>query len=130
MRKKADFIAKHLNGFLPEEYVLERDKLLRLSMVDLVDRLYHLFQLHNLPTENAYISTFYDTLNDYLSNNTSDIDDFIKEWDDNLCGVNIQTEDVDGIRILTIHKSKGLEFDNVVIPFCDWELEKWTTIFG
>lgn len=127
--KKADFIAKHLNGFLPEEYVLERDKLLRLSMVDLVDRLYHLFQLHNLPTENAYISTFYDTLNDYLSNNTSDIDDFIKEWDDNLCGVNIQTEDVDGIRILTIHKSKGLEFDNVVIPFCDWELEKWTTIF-
>ena len=26
--------------------------------------------------------------------------------------------------MITIHKSKGLEYDNVLIPFCDWELEK------
>ncbi len=127
--KKVAFIGKHLNASLPREYVMERERLLRLSLVDLIDRLYSLFQLHQLPTENAYISTFYDTLNDYLHNNPADIDDFIKEWDDNLCSVNIQTEDVDGIRILTIHKSKGLEFENVLIPFCDWELEKRNTIF-
>ena len=29
----------------------------------------------------------------------------------------------DGIRIISIHKSKGLEFDNVIIPFCDWANE-------
>jgi ATP-dependent exoDNAse (exonuclease V) beta subunit len=27
------------------------------------------------------------------------------------------------VRILSIHKSKGLEFKHVIIPFCDWRLE-------
>ena len=30
----------------------------------------------------------------------------------------------DAIRLITIHKSKGLEFDAVIIPFCDWPLCK------
>ena len=30
---------------------------------------------------------------------------------------------IDGIRILSIHKSKGLEFPTILIPFCDWKLE-------
>ena len=33
---------------------------------------------------------------------------------------------MDGIRILSIHKSKGLEFHSVLIPFCDWKLENET----
>ena len=33
-------------------------------------------------------------------------------------------ENQDAIRLLTIHKSKGLEFDAVIIPFCDWPLCK------
>ena len=35
----------------------------------------------------------------------------------------IQSTETNGIRILSIHKSKGLEFDHVIIPFCDWRLE-------
>lgn len=30
---------------------------------------------------------------------------------------------MNGIRLLTVHKSKGLEFDNVILPYCDWALE-------
>lgn len=33
------------------------------------------------------------------------------------------SEEVDAVRILTIHKSKGLEFKTVIIPFCAWELD-------
>ena len=33
------------------------------------------------------------------------------------------SEEVDAIRILTIHKSKGLEFKYVILPFCEWELD-------
>lgn len=32
-------------------------------------------------------------------------------------------ENINAIRILTIHKSKGLQFPVVMIPFCDWELD-------
>ena len=28
------------------------------------------------------------------------------------------------MRILSIHKSKGLEYNYVICPFCDWQLEK------
>ena len=28
-----------------------------------------------------------------------------------------------GVQLMTIHKSKGLEFHTVLIPFCDWKLE-------
>ena len=30
-------------------------------------------------------------------------------------------------RILTIHKSKGLEFKVVIIPYCDWEMDHEST---
>ena len=29
----------------------------------------------------------------------------------------IESDSTDGIRILTIHKSKGLEYKNVIVPF-------------
>ncbi len=29
-----------------------------------------------------------------------------------------------GVRILTIHKSKGLDFHTVFIPYCNWDIEK------
>ena len=36
----------------------------------------------------------------------------------------IQSDETIGIRIFSIHKSKGLEYEHVIIPFCDWLLEK------
>ena len=41
-----------------------------------------------------------------------------------MCSKAIESDDVEGIRLITIHKSKGLEYDNVIIPFCDWPLER------
>jgi ATP-dependent exoDNAse (exonuclease V) beta subunit len=41
----------------------------------------------------------------------------------------IETPDCDGVRILTIHKSKGLEFKHVIIPYCNWKLELKSTLW-
>lgn len=113
-----------LRYFLPSGYVDKFESLLRLSLVDLVDEIYSLFNLGCLEGQSAYVCTFYDTLNEYLRDHPADIDDFIEEWEDTLSSNTIQSDEVDGIRLITIHKSKGLEYDNVLIPFCDWELEK------
>lgn len=119
-----DAVAAQLNNWLPSDFVGKRDDLLQMAMIDLVDYLYLKFGLKNLSQQNAYISTFYDVLNNYLRDNPVDIDDFLKEWEDNLSKTTIQSDEANGIRILTIHKSKGLEFTNVILPYCDWELEK------
>lgn len=113
-----------LKSFLPSGYIDKFESLLRLSLVDLVDEIYSLFNLGCLEGQSAYVCTFYDTLNEYLRDHPADIDDFIEEWEDTLSSNTIQSDEVDGIRLITIHKSKGLEYDNVLIPFCDWELEK------
>ena len=119
-----DASTNDIKSFLPNDYVDNFESLLRLSLVDLVDEIYSLFNLGCLEGQSAYVCTFYDTLNEYLRDHPADIDDFIEEWEDTLSSNTIQSDEVDGIRLITIHKSKGLEYDNVLIPFCDWELEK------
>ena len=109
---------------LPSNYIEQFKQLPNLSLIDLVDQLYEMFGLKELEGQSAYVCAFYDTLNEYLRDNPADIDDFIEEWEDTLSSNTIQSDEVDGIRLITIHKSKGLEYDNVLIPFCDWELEK------
>jgi len=82
-----------------------------------------------LENESAYICGFYDQLAKFLTDNVADIEAFLTAWDDNIHRKTIQSDASDGIRLMTIHKSKGLEYDNVIIPFCDWKLEKTSLIW-
>ena len=112
-----------LDELLPEAYCQHTDELLQLPLYELVERLYAIFQLERLDEQSAYISAFYDQLNQFTQDNTTDIDAFVHEWNETLCSKTIQGNVGDGVRILSIHKSKGLEFNHVLIPFCDWRLE-------
>jgi ATP-dependent exoDNAse (exonuclease V) beta subunit len=65
----------------------------------------------------------------FLHDNVASIEHFLNEWDENLYKKTIQSDESDGIRIISIHKSKGLEFPHVIIPLCDWQLERSDTIW-
>jgi len=112
-----------LDDMLPEAFTQHTIDLLQMPLYEMVERLYAIFQLHRLNEQSAYICAFYDQLNKFTQDNTTDIDAFIREWEETLCSKTIQADITDGVRILSIHKSKGLEFDHVLIPFCDWKLE-------
>lgn len=122
-------LRKTLDAHLPEKFVKKTSLLRNMPLLDLVDTLFSLFSLEMLKNQSAYVCLFYDKLNDYLRDRPADIDDFLDEWENTLSQKTIQSDEVDGIRIMTIHKSKGLEFDNVIIPFCDWQLEKNYTLW-
>ena len=113
-----------LDSHLPEDYIAHFDQLLSLPLYDLVERLYAIFGLESLDTQSAYVSAFYDRLSDYVNENATDISDFLREWDETLCSKTIQSDENEGVRIFSIHKSKGLEYDHVIIPFCDWTIER------
>lgn len=108
---------------LPQEFVTSRTELLSMPLIDLAERLYGLFRLDRLGDQNAYVCAFFDQLSNYLKRHVAGITDFLEEWDENLCSKSIHSAEVNGIRLLTVHKSKGLEFDNVILPYCDWALE-------
>jgi ATP-dependent exoDNAse (exonuclease V) beta subunit len=124
------FIKDHsLDSLLPEDFLQQASPLLHLPLYELAEKLYKIFQLERLKDESAYVCTFYDQLNKFTLDNSTDIDAFVSEWEETICSKTIQSIATDGIRILSIHKSKGLEFDHVIIPFCDWKLEHSDIIF-
>ena len=98
--------------------------LLTMPLYELAERLHAIFELERLNEQSAYVFAFYDQLASYVNDNTADIDSFLAAWDESICGKTIQSEETNGVRILSIHKSKGLEYNYVICPFCDWQLEK------
>ena len=113
-----------LDKLLPEAYTNHFEELMNLSLYELTERLYTIFELHRLEGQSAYLCAFWDQLLDFTSENATGIDAFVTEWQESLCSKTIQSDEINGIRLLSIHKSKGLEFDHVIIPFCDWQLER------
>ena len=118
-----------LDDLLPDGFLQQVPSLLHLPLYELAERLYKIFQLERLRDESAYVCAFYDQLNKFTLDNSTDIDAFVHEWEETICSKTIQSVATDGIRILSIHKSKGLEFDNVIIPYCDWKLEHNDILF-
>ena len=114
------YLIKVAGRSLPDD----TEALLRLPLYELVEQLFIHFELNRFDDQSAYVCAFYDQLADYTADNGTDIDSFLHEWDENLCAKTIQSDELSGIRLISIHKSKGLEFDNVICPFCDWQLEK------
>ncbi len=111
-----------LDRHLPESFSAHTDELRQLPLCELVERLYAIFRLDEIPEQEGYLCAFFDAVSDYSSTHPSELADFVAYWDETLFKKTIPVGEVDGIRILTIHKAKGLEYHTVLIPFCDWTL--------
>lgn len=111
--------------YLPHEYTDGADALKKFPLYDLVEKIISIFHIDLATGDSAYICAFFDCLSGYISDMSADVAGFLKEWDDNLHSNKIQTDEIAGVQIISVHASKGLEFDNVIIPFCDWKLEKY-----
>ena len=124
---------KYLGGEeLPAKWKQHRTQYLEMPLFDLTECLFSelkMGEVEDMTQQDAYICAFYDKLNKYLVDNSSDIDAFLKEWDNSIHEKSIHSDSDGGIRFLTIHKSKGLEYDHVIMPFCDWQMEKSNTIW-
>ena len=114
----------NLDNLLPHEFVSNSLQLRIKPLYELCEDLNSMFQLSKMTNESAYLCTFFDVLSAFTQETSADIDAFLNEWEEDYHKQNIQSDEIDGIRMISIHKSKGLEFDNLLIPFCDWQLEK------
>lgn len=99
-----------------------------LPLYELLEKLMELLDLGAIEKQDAYLFTFFDQVTQYLQNNPSDISNFLDFWEETLCGVTAASNAADGIRIKTIHKSKGLEFHTVIIPYCHWSMESYNSV--
>ena len=119
----------NLDEYLPSAFIEELDTLRLMPLLELLEKLTRIFQLSLIENQDAYLLSFYDHVNDYLQKHSSELTAFVKHWEEKLCFKTIPSGNIEGIRILSIHKSKGLEFHTVFLPFCDWKLENERTSY-
>ncbi|MGL5317739.1 MAG: UvrD-helicase domain-containing protein [Bacteroidales bacterium] len=80
-----------------------------------------------LPKENGnekiFIQAFLDIILDFTHKQTSDLAAFLEWWDEFGYKKTVSTpSSQNAIQIITVHKSKGLAFPVVIMPFCHWDL--------
>lgn len=111
------------NDFPPEiKYQLQ--VLSRESLYEITEGLLRLFNDYFKDSEQVFIQAFLDMVLEYTEKESADISRFLKWWDEKGCRKTIVTPDAqDAIRILTVHKSKGLGFKAVILPFGEWEID-------
>ncbi|MBR5041840.1 MAG: UvrD-helicase domain-containing protein [Bacteroidales bacterium] len=69
--------------------------------------------------ETLFIGAFMDMLQDWVSVNGNNVKAFIRQWQEKKdCYIGSPASS-DAVRIMTVHKSKGLEFPHVIFPFAD-----------
>ncbi|MDY6800268.1 MAG: UvrD-helicase domain-containing protein [Bacteroidota bacterium] len=114
----------HAYSIFPDGFSDSAEQLKQLPIYELIDKIIKIFNLNEVQTELPYLKAFMDMVLEFSKTKTSDIHSFISWWNEeghkNTLSV---SENQDAIRIITIHSAKGLEFKNVIIPFCNWKLD-------
>lgn len=118
----ASMFSRQAIAALPEAFTAHTGELKLLPLYELAERLYEVLGLKANMGQDAYMFKFFDEVSKFLRDNASDISSFLDYWDQEMHAATIPSGEIDGIRILTIHKAKGLQFHTVIVPFCDWSL--------
>ena len=85
------------------------------------------YELADRVDEIAYVQALHEQVIKFSSNTIADIQLFIKWWETSGKKESISMpKNSNAITIITIHKSKGMEYKCVIIPFCIWNLNPKT----
>lgn len=108
----------------PSDMQVALQALSRQSLYEITEGLFRLFAADFRENEQVFIQAFLDMVSEYAQKESADLNRFLKWWDETGYRKTIATPDAqNAIRILTVHKSKGLGFKVVLIPFGDWEID-------
>ena len=111
----ARYLARHLEVEIPQSYS---------SIIDLCEDLLRKLKAYNpevFDAEVLYVQSFMDLLRDHCEKNGNNLHSFLKDWAETKSRKeNISSPKVgDAVRIMTMHKSKGLDFRYVIVPYVE-----------
>ena len=71
-------------------------------------------------TLSAYFKTFLDLIEEFESKGGNQLDGFLDWWEERSHSISTPNNP-NAVKLLTIHRAKGLEFPIVIFPFVDWK---------
>lgn len=96
------------------------------NMFDVCESLIQTFFSGDEPPS-PFVAFFSDALFDYTDKNELSIADFLSWWETNSKKYSLVVpEGLNAVRVTTIHKSKGLQFPVVILPFADSPMTRLT----
>lgn len=112
-------ISHELESFENKEFT----NALNLPIYEMVEHFISIFDLYSNKNEIPFILNFLDCVRNFSSKPLANAQYFIEWWDENgkkqLISMNDEKE---AVKVLTIHKSKGMQYEAVIIPFPNWEM--------
>ncbi|WP_293307515.1 UvrD-helicase domain-containing protein [Pedobacter sp. UBA5917] len=113
-----------LTAVLPVALCENWQSWLQLPLAELVEILIESYGLKNLTANLPYLLAFRDLTASAGKLGEKGIISFLTWWEEDGIKKSLPSpEGADAIQIITIHKSKGLAFRAVFVPFCNWEIK-------
>lgn len=110
-----------IGSFLAGELDIDVGGLSCLSLSDLCEQLLRILKGREpelFESETQYVQALMDFVQDYVAVNGNAVDGFLKAWQEADPKIS-SPSDPESVRVMTIHKSKGLEFHHVIFPFAE-----------
>lgn len=116
-----DFVEKHIHSvheFLKEAFDFSLDTMTTRPIYDILELAVVHFELQEKSP--AHLTFFMQVVFDHQQKNGPDVFSFLNYWEDKKSSLAISApEKADAVTLMTIHKSKGLEFPVVIFPYAD-----------
>ncbi len=110
--------------YFPEGYEQFMDKAGQLPLFEATESIIEFFGLGEYSWNVAYLNAFQDLVLGFSGNKGADFQSFLEWWETTGKKKSVVLPaNQDAARVFTIHKSKGLEFRIVILPFISWNLD-------
>nr|WP_293835751.1 UvrD-helicase domain-containing protein [uncultured Arsenicibacter sp.] len=121
------------NYFREYGHSLNPHALRQLNAYELAEKLIYLFGLYDRESEAPFLFRFLDEVLTFGHKQSGHLADFLLYWESVQHKVSVgEGAQTNAVSIQTIHKSKGLEYPVVIIPFANWEVaprgDLWLTL--
>ncbi len=121
---QSDKLIELSRTFFPVGYEDFLDRIRQMPLFEATESTIKFFRLGEYSWNVPFLNTFQDYIVSFTGNKNADIQTFLDWWEESGKKKSVVLPgNQDAIRILTIHKSKGLEFKAVLLPFLSWNLD-------